>query len=93
MLLRRYNVRSFTITSKAFFAITKISQHNELCILTGNTVDRALTPIFGNGAGAHGIAKISGVLTKIRKFDIVLMYDVSIARFIPLIKLTFFLDI
>ena len=41
---------------------------------------RALTPLFGNGAGAHGIGKISGVLTKIGKFDIALMYDVSIAR-------------
>ena len=27
----------------------------------------ALTPLFGNGAGAHGIGKISGVLTKIVK--------------------------
>ena len=34
-----------------------------------------------------GIGKIS-VLTKIGKFDIVLMYDVSIARLIPIIKLT-----
>ena len=41
-----------------------------------------------NEAGAHGIGKISGVLTKIGKFDIVLMYDVSIARLIPIIKLT-----
>ena len=54
---------------------------------------RALTPLFGNGAGAHGIGKISGVLTKIWKFEIALMYDVSIARLIPIIKLTFFLDI
>ena len=54
---------------------------------------RALTPLFGNGVGAHGIGKISGVLTKIGKFDIALMYDVSIARLIPIIKLTFFLDI
>ena len=54
---------------------------------------RALTPLFGNGAGAHGIGKISGVLTKIGKLDIVLMYDVSIARLIPIIKLTFFLNI
>ena len=57
---------------------------------------RALTPLFGNGAGAHGIGQISGVLTEIGKFDIVLMYDVStimIARLIPIIKLTFFLDI
>ena len=51
-------------------------------------VGRALTPLFGNAAGAHGIGKISGVLTKIGKFDIVLMYDVSIARLIPIIKLT-----
>ena len=49
---------------------------------------RALTPLFGNGAGAHGIGKISGVLTKIGKLDIVLMYDVYIARWIPIIKLT-----
>ena len=49
---------------------------------------RALTPLFGNGAGAHGIGKISGLLTKIRKFDIDLMYDISIARLIPIIKLT-----
>ena len=54
---------------------------------------RTLTPLFGNGAGAHGIGKISGILTKIGKFDIALMYDVSIARLIPIIKLTFFLDI
>ena len=54
---------------------------------------RALTPLFGNGTRAHGIGKISGILTKIGKFDIVLMYDSSIARLIPMIKLTFFLDI
>ena len=46
---------------------------------------KALTPLFGNWAGAHGIGKMSGVLTKIGKFNIVLRYDVSIAR---LIKLT-----
>ena len=40
-------------------------------------VVRALTPLFGNGVRAHGIGKMSGVLTKIEKFDIVLMYDVS----------------
>ena len=51
-------------------------------------LSRALTPLFGNGTGAHGIGKISGVLTKIGKFDIVLMYDVSIARLIPIINLT-----
>ena len=49
---------------------------------------RALTPLFWNGAGAHGLGKISGVLTKIGKLDIVLMYDVYIARLIPIIKLT-----
>ena len=43
---------------------------------------------FGNGAGAHGIGKISGVLTEIGKFDIILKYDFSIARMIPIIKLT-----
>ena len=47
---------------------------------------RALTPLFWNGTGAHGIGKISCVLTKIGKFDIVLMYDDSIARLIPIIK-------
>ena len=51
---------------------------------------RAPTPLFGNGTRAHGIRKISGVLTKIGKFDIVLMYYISIARLIPIIKLTFF---
>ena len=50
--------------------------------------NRALTPLFGNGAGAHGIGKISGVLNKIVKLDIILMYDVYIARLIPIIKLT-----
>ena len=49
---------------------------------------RALTPLFGNGAGAHGIGKISGVLTEIGKFDIIHRYDLSIARMIPIIKLT-----
>ena len=47
---------------------------------------RALTPLFGNGAWAHETGKISGVLTKIQKFDSVLM-DVSIARLIPAIEL------
>ena len=47
---------------------------------------RAFKPLFGNGARAHGTGKICGVLTKIGKFDIVLM-DVSIARLIPIIKL------
>ena len=57
-----------------------------MCLV--NIKYRALTHLFGNGARAHGIGKIGGVLTKIRKFDIVLMYDVSIARLIPIIKLT-----
>ena len=60
-------------------------QHNKLTV---SYVSRALTALFGNGAGAHGIRKISGVLTKIGKFDIVLMYAVSIAKLIPIIKLT-----
>ena len=46
---------------------------------------RALAPLFGNGAGANGIGKIRGVLTKIGKFDIVFMYGVSIASLIPII--------
>ena len=32
---------------------------------------RALTPLFGNGAGAHGIGKISVIMTKIGKIYIV----------------------
>ena len=48
----------------------------------------ALTPLFGNGAGAHGIGRISSILIEIGKFDIILMYDVSIARLIPILKLT-----
>ena len=54
---------------------------------------RTLTPLFGNRVRAHGIGKISGVLTKIGKFDIVLMYEVSIARLIPIIELDFYLGI
>ena len=49
--------------------------------------NRALTPLFGNRADVHGIGKISGILTKIGKFDIILLYDVSIARLIPINKL------
>ena len=75
-------------THSVFSVIKRFSLHK-----TRNFFTRALTPLFGNGAGAHGIGKISGVLTKIGKFDIVLMYDISIARLIPIIKLTFFLDI
>ena len=50
--------------------------------------DQGSHTLFGNGAGAHGIGKISEILTKIGKFDIILKYDVSIARLIPIIKLT-----
>ena len=42
---------------------------------------------LGMGPGPMEYVKICGVLTKIGKFDIVLMYDVSIARLIPIIKL------
>ena len=42
---------------------------------------------LGVGLGPMELGKISGVLTKIGKFDIVLMYDISIARLIPTIKL------
>ena len=75
-------------THSVFSVIKRFSLHKTRIFIT-----RALTPLFGNGAGAHGIGKISGVLTKIGKFDIVLMYDISIARLIPIIKLTLFLDI
>ena len=66
-----------------------MSEHsgkNNIASLCGNFL-KALTPLFGNGAGAHGIGKISGVLAKIGKFDIILMYDVSIARLFPIINL------
>ena len=57
------------------------------------TVQGSHTPVQECG-WAYGIGKISGVLTKIGEFDTVLMYmyDVSIARLIPIIKLPFFLD-
>ena len=55
--------------------------------------NRALTPLFGNGAGALGIGKISGVSTKIGKIYIVYMYVVSIARLIQIVDLTLFLEI
>ena len=49
---------------------------------------RALTPLFGNECGRGPWNwENSGVLTKIGKFNIVLMYDISIARLIPIIKL------
>ena len=35
---------------------------------------------FWEWGRAHGIGKISGVLTKIGKYDIVFMYDISIAQ-------------
>ena len=78
----------FKLMGKKMYAILRL----RIAYLAQCTtrVYRALTPLFGNGAGAHGIRKISGVLTKIGKFDIVLMYDSSIARLIPMIKLTFF---
>ena len=50
------------------------------------TFYRALTPLFGNGAAAHGIEKISGVWTKIGKICIVFMYEISIARLIPIVS-------
>ena len=52
-----------------------------------NLVQGSHTP-FWEWSWGHGIRQNSGVLTKIGKFDIVLMYDVSNARLIPIIKLT-----
>ena len=54
---------------------------------------RALTPLFGNGAGALGLGKISVISTKIGKIYIVYMYEVSNARLIPIVYLTLFLEI
>ena len=45
------------------------------------------TPFWERGWGPLN-GKISCIWTKIGKFDIVLMYDISIARLIPIIKLT-----
>ena len=61
--------------------------------LKSKLLERALTPLFGNGAGALGIGKISGVSTKIGKIYIVYMYVVSIARFIQIVNLSLFLEI
>ena len=59
-----------------------------------NSVEhRALTPILGNGALAHGIGKISSVLTKIGKIFIVYMHEISIARLIQIVNLILFLEI
>ena len=66
----------------------KIFEIDILMIFDLLTSPRTLRHLFGNGAGAHGIGKISGIFAKIGKFYIVLMNDVSIARLIPIIKLT-----
>ena len=64
------------------------NQKNRLIEMILLSTQNKRLPLFGNGAGAYGIGKISGVLTEIGKFDIILMYEVSIARLIPIIKLT-----
>ena len=70
------------------------SLYNKLCYNTDMDITSGLShPFLEMGPGGHAIGKISGVLTKIGKFDIVLLYDVSIARLIQIIKLTFFLNI
>ena len=48
---------------------------------------QGLIPLFGMGPGPMELGKLAAFLTKIGKFDIDLMYDVSIARLIPIIKL------
>ena len=50
-------------------------------------------PFFGNGARALGIGKISFILNKFGKINIVFIYEVSIVRLIPIVNLTLFLDI
>ena len=47
-------------------------------------VSWALTHLFGNGAGIHGTGKIRGFSSKIGKIYMVFMYEVSIARLIPI---------
>ena len=89
-LLRVHQTNQFSKEGKRYAYLEEIKCQ---MVRYSNHFGRALTPLFGDGAGAHGIGKISGVLTKIGKFVIVLMYDVSIAKLIPIIKLTFFLDI
>ena len=71
---------------KIIFKLGLLSYLLKAC--NGYIFGRALTPLFGNGARAHGIGKISGILTKIGKCDIVLMYDISIAGLIAIIYLT-----
>ena len=48
---------------------------------------------FWDGAGANGIGKISILSTTIGKIYIEFMHEVSIARLIPILNLTMFLDI
>ena len=45
-------------------------------------------PFLGMGPRPMELGKLAVFFTKIGKFDIVLMHDVSIARLIPIIKLT-----
>ena len=77
---------------KCFFQVlTTLGQIH--CISAFALKLRALKPLLGNGAGALGIGKISGVSTKIGKIYIVYMYVVSIARLIQIVSLTLFLEI
>ena len=46
-------------------------------------------PFLGMGPRHVELGKISGGLTKIRKFDILLMYDLSIGRLMQIIKLLY----
>ena len=48
------------------------------------SIHRALTHLIGCGARALGIGNINGVLTKIGKIFIIFIYEVSIARLIPI---------
>ena len=58
----------------SIFRQTGLYQQFPLCRISSNLIGwspRALTPLFGNRAGAHGIGKISCILTKIGKNYIV----------------------
>ena len=85
-IISKINRSKVTDNAALKFTISKFSlaQQPEALVNTRGQVV-ALTPLFGNGAGAHGIGKISSILIEIGKFDIILMYDVSIARLIPIL--------
>lgn len=61
-LLLGYTITGLTELGKALAA-----EQNMINYVQSSNVSRALTPIFGNGAGAFGIGEISDILTKTGK--------------------------